>query len=169
MKRLVGMCIACALLGACAGDGGGRAVVATEAIEPVEIAPGPLVPTPVAEAEPEVVAEPIVEADTSEDVKRTADDLLMRKDGRPSWWFGGTVVEGGRARVCAESLGGDMLGAKRGAIGVARERLRREMGVGPATVFDDERVERAWVWPLAHAETPGARYAGYVLVSVARE
>jgi hypothetical protein len=107
-----------------------------------------------------------IEDDPKDDVKREADDLLMRDDGRPSWWFGGAAVDSGRTRVCAEALGVDMLGAKRAAVAVARVRIRRELGIGPATRLADELIERTWVWPLAHSETPGARYAGYVLVSV---
>lgn len=138
--------------------------------EPVkrEVAPGPIVPkAETAIAKPAEGPAAVAEAadDPRDSVKRRADDLLMREDGRPSWWFGEVEMGGDRARLCAEALGKDMLSAKRAAVSAAKERLKRELGVG--TLVGDE-VERAWVWPLPHRETPGARYAGYVLVSVAR-
>ena len=170
MNRLIGLILVCAAGAGCGGPRANTSVVGEERAGGsgvvYEAVPGPVAPVPVVETAAR--AEPVVE-DRKDEVKREADDLLMREDGRPSWWFGEPLEDSVRIRVCAEALGGDMRDAKRAAVEIARVRMRRELGLGPATRLPDELIERTWVWPLAHAETPGARYAGYVLVSVSRE
>jgi len=99
-------------------------------------------------------------------VKRDADDLRIREDGRPTWWFAEPIEEAGRVRICAEALGESMLDARREAVAASRGRARNALGLREGVPLPDEQIERTWVWPLPSPSPGGARYAAYVELSV---
>lgn len=87
-----------------------------------------------------------------------------RDDGRPNWWFAESRTEDGEIRLCAEALGADMASARDAALQAARIRLRQELALGESQPIPQERIERAWVWPLPNTRVGPSRYAGYVLI-----
>ena len=132
----------------------------TDRTEPMAVPAGEtpaLEPAPVAHAESPPASIPSRPVDP--------DDLSVRDDGRPSWWFSGRRSEGDATILCAEALGPDMNAARSGAILAARTRLRHSLALDDAAPLPEVTVLRTWVWPLPNAATGAAnRYAGYVMV-----
>lgn len=145
-----------------------RTVAATPERAPLA---GPRTPSgdePAAELESQVVANAAPERPAPA-AAETAAAKAMRTDGRPDWWFSHVQTGDGEvARVCAESLGADMIEARRAALEAGRARLRAEFGLNAEAALSGERIERTWVWPLPHGKTGPLRYAGYVLIAADR-
>ena len=96
------------------------------------------------------------------------DEMAIREDGRPSWWFDGVLEENGRVMVCAESIGTDLAEARARALEEALRSLRDRLGLGAEEPVEGFEVERTWVWPIPHASGAARRYAGYVLAGAER-
>lgn len=96
------------------------------------------------------------------------DEMAIREDGRPSWWFDGVLEEDGRVMVCAESIGADLAEARARALEEALRSLRDRLGLGAEEPVEGFEVERTWVWPIPHASGAARRYAGYVLAGAER-
>lgn len=95
-----------------------------------------------------------------------AEDLGVREDGRPTWWFEGVRDRDSKVAVCGEGLGGTLEEARESATADARSQLRAHLGWSASSLpLDDESADLALVWPLPN---PGgaSRYAGYVLLSI---
>lgn len=140
-----------------------RIIISESAVEPGPSIPGKedAEPLPTVAASPERFAEA-----PSPAIKRRSDELLMRRDGRPSWWFDDALESDGRLIICAEALGSSMLEARRAAVEAGRQRLRREFGLARAADLPEETIDRSWTWPLPNSRTlQGNRYAAYVKMS----
>lgn len=105
---------------------------------------------------------------TPEPAAENRQEMAIREDGRPSWWYDGVLEEDGRVVVFAESIGADLAEARARALEEALRALRHRLGLGAEEPVQGFEVERTWVWPIPHASGAARRYAGYVRASAER-
>lgn len=141
-----------------------NAVAATSERAPASASDSAAAPGPLTDA----AGAPASDGSGIAPIKRRSDELLVRGDGRPSWWFADTVRTDDRVLLCAEALGPDMMDARRSAVESARQKMRDTLGLARDASIPDEHIEHAWVWPLPNASVPEARYAAYVKISSRR-
>lgn len=141
-----------------------NAVAATSERSPASMSESAVAPGPMTDA----AAAPASDGSGTAPIKRRSDELLVRNDGRPSWWFADTVRTDDRVLLCAEALGPEMMDARRSAVESARQKMRDTLGLARDASIPDEHIEHAWVWPLPNASVPEARYAAYVKISSRR-